>query len=87
MPNVHPMYRDGQLRCKLDPVIFTKSSSQDRLITELQGKLGIEHPVEHRRKQKSDDSLTEGVIVTQRAQDDGTSPMVDKVQRGGRSQC
>ncbi|XP_029631626.1 flocculation protein FLO11 isoform X1 [Salmo trutta] len=90
-PNVHPMYRDGHvLRRKLGPVIFTKSSSQDCLIAELQGKLGIERAVERRRKKQSDDWLTEGVIVMnnpQRTREDRASPVVDKVQRCGRSQC
>nr|XP_023844247.1 proline-rich protein 36 [Salvelinus alpinus] len=90
-PNVHPMYRDGHvLRRKLGPVIFTKSSSQDCLIAELQGKLGIERAVERRRKKQSDDWLTEGVIVMnnpQRMREARASPVVDKVQRCGRSQC
>uniref|UniRef100_A0A673WUB5 Paxillin-like n=1 Tax=Salmo trutta TaxID=8032 RepID=A0A673WUB5_SALTR len=82
-PNVHPMYRDGHvLRRKLGPVIFTKSSSQDCLIAELQGKLGIERAVERRRKKQSDDWLTEGVIVMnnpQRTREDRASPVVDKI--------
>ncbi|CAB1353970.1 unnamed protein product [Coregonus sp. 'balchen'] len=82
-PNVHPMYRDGHLlRRKLGPVIFTKSSSQDCLIAELQGKLGIECAVERRRKKQSDDWLTEGVIVMnnpQRTREDRASPVVDKI--------
>lgn len=85
------MSRDGHvLRRKLGPVIFTKSSSQDCLIAELQGKLGIERAVERRRKKQSDDWLTEGVIVMnnpQRTREDRASPVVDKVQRCGRSQC
>ncbi|XP_028969829.2 pollen-specific leucine-rich repeat extensin-like protein 3 [Esox lucius] len=75
------MYRDGQLRRKLGPVIFTKTGSQDRLIAELQGKLGIERALEHRRKQQADDWLTEGVVVMsnpQRTREDGVSP-VDKI--------
>ncbi|XP_023844247.2 proline-rich protein 36 [Salvelinus sp. IW2-2015] len=82
-PNVHPMYRDGHvLRRKLGPVIFTKSSSQDCLIAELQGKLGIERAVERRRKKQSDDWLTEGVIVMnnpQRMREARASPVVDKI--------
>nr|XP_055024340.1 uncharacterized protein pxnb isoform X1 [Misgurnus anguillicaudatus] len=61
-PNVHPMYRDGLIRRKMGPIIFHKSNSQDRLIEELQGKLGIGRK-ERIKKQQSDDWLTEGVIV------------------------
>lgn len=81
--NVHPMYRDGLLRRKMGPIIVNKSNSQDRLIEELQGKLGIgrgERPV--RRKQPPDDWLTEGVIVMsnpQRAREERANPPVDKV--------
>ncbi|XP_056242057.1 mucin-2-like isoform X1 [Seriola aureovittata] len=60
--NVHPMYREGLLRRKMGPIIVNKSNSQDRLIEELQGKLGIGQ-VERCRKQQPDDWLTEGVIV------------------------
>ncbi|XP_017558313.2 proline-rich protein 12 isoform X1 [Pygocentrus nattereri] len=60
-PNVHPMYRDGFIRRKMGPIIFHKSSSQDRLIEELQGKLGIAR--KERPKKQPDDWLTEGVIV------------------------
>ncbi|XP_042617544.1 caskin-1 isoform X3 [Cyprinus carpio] len=60
--NVHPMYRDGLIRRKMGPLIFHKSNSQDRLIEELQGKLGIGRK-DHPKKQQPDDWLTEGVIV------------------------
>ena len=79
-PNVHPMYRDGLLRRKVGPVIVNKSNSQDRLIEELQGKLGIGR-AERRRKQQ-DDWLTEGVIVMskpQRLRSDGACTEVEKV--------
>ncbi|TKS70892.1 Paxillin [Collichthys lucidus] len=81
--NVHPMYREGILRRKMGPVIVKKSNSQDRLIEELQGKLGIgraERSV--RRKQQPDDWLTEGVIVMsnpQRTREEGAHPSVDKI--------
>uniref|UniRef100_A0A3B3T8G6 Paxillin n=1 Tax=Paramormyrops kingsleyae TaxID=1676925 RepID=A0A3B3T8G6_9TELE len=79
IPNVHPMYRDGNQRPKLGPVIFHKSKSQDRLIEELQGKLGIGH-IEHRRE-PLDDWLTEGFVITsnQRSREDCTSVSVDKI--------
>ncbi|XP_024915755.1 actin cytoskeleton-regulatory complex protein pan1-like [Cynoglossus semilaevis] len=79
--NVHPMYREGLLRRKMGPIIVNKSNSQDRLIQELQGKLGIGR-VERRRKQQPDDWLTEGVIVMsnpQRTREEGVRPSVDKI--------
>ncbi|XP_058640924.1 uncharacterized protein pxnb isoform X1 [Onychostoma macrolepis] len=60
--NVHPMYRDGLIRRKMGPLIYHKSNSQDRLIEELQGKLGIARK-DRPKKQQPDDWLTEGVIV------------------------
>ncbi|XP_029999988.1 verprolin-like [Sphaeramia orbicularis] len=79
-PNVHPMYRDGHMRRKMGPIIVNKNSSQDRLIEELQGKLGIGRS--ERRRKQSDDWLTEGVIVTskpQRFRPEGASSEVDKI--------
>uniref|UniRef100_A0A3B4XU38 Paxillin-like n=2 Tax=Seriola lalandi dorsalis TaxID=1841481 RepID=A0A3B4XU38_SERLL len=79
-PNVHPMYRDGLLRRKMGPIIVNKNSSQDRLIEELQGKLGIGRS--ERRRKQSDDWLTEGVVVSskpQRFRPDGACSEVDKV--------
>ncbi|XP_010874611.2 proline-rich protein 36 isoform X2 [Esox lucius] len=81
-PNVHPMYRDGHpRRGRVGPIIVNKSSSQDRLIEELQGKLGIGRLTDRRRKQP-DDWLTEGVIVMskpQRFRGDGATKEVDKI--------
>nr|XP_020446219.1 paxillin-like isoform X4 [Monopterus albus] len=74
------MYRDGNLRRKMGPMIVNKNSSQDRLIEELQGKLGI--PRSERRRKQSDDWLTEGVIVSSRPQrfrPSGAGGEVDKV--------
>ncbi|XP_038139219.1 uncharacterized protein pxnb isoform X2 [Cyprinodon tularosa] len=73
-PNVHPMYRDGHLRRKMGPIIVNKNSSQDRLIEELQGKLGINRP--ERRRKQSDEWLTDGVVLTskpQRLRPDGSA--------------
>ncbi|KAM6051315.1 uncharacterized protein LJ206_016697 [Theristicus caerulescens] len=65
--NVHPMYRDLSPRRKLGPAIFHKTESQDRLIEELQDRLGIAK--QEREEWKSqDDWLTEGVIITARPQ-------------------
>ncbi|TRY88755.1 hypothetical protein DNTS_029678 [Danionella cerebrum] len=81
-PNVHPMFRDGHLRRKMGPLILNKSNSQDLLIEELQGKLGIGRS-ERPRKQTPDDWLTEGVIVCsnpQRLKEERVvSPSVDKI--------
>ncbi|XP_072768728.1 uncharacterized protein [Nerophis lumbriciformis] len=75
------MYRDGAVRRKMGPIIVNKSRSQDQLIEELQGKLGIGR-VERRHKQRSDDWLTEGVIVMsnpQRTREERALPPVDKI--------
>lgn len=80
--NVHPMLRDGVIRRKMGPLILNKSSSQDLLIEELQGKLGIGRS-ERRRKKQPDDWLTEGVIVMsnpQRSREEAAPPIVDKVE-------
>ncbi|KAG9354674.1 hypothetical protein JZ751_001387, partial [Albula glossodonta] len=78
--NVHPMYREGHHRRKLGPIIFNKSNSQDRLIEELQGKLGIGRHERWRKQQ--DDWLTEGVIVMskpQRTREERPVLEVDKI--------
>lgn len=82
-PNVHPMYRDP--RRKMGPLIYHKSNSQDRLIEELQGKLGIAR--KERPRKQPDDWLTEGVIVMnnpKRSREDHSGPDVDKVEEEGR---
>ncbi|XP_049429655.1 mucin-4-like isoform X1 [Epinephelus fuscoguttatus] len=79
--NVHPMFREGMLRRKMGPIIVNKSNSQDRLIEELQGKLGIGR-MERKRKQQPDDWMTEGVIVMsnpQRTREERAQPSVDKI--------
>nr|XP_033810752.1 paxillin isoform X1 [Geotrypetes seraphini] len=63
-PNVHPMYRDTSPRRKLGPAIFHKTISQDRVIEELHGRLGIGK--QDPRKSQDEDWLTEGVIITSR---------------------
>ncbi|XP_038008218.1 paxillin isoform X2 [Motacilla alba alba] len=63
--NVHPMSRDLSPRRKLGPAIFHKTESQDRLIEELQDRLGIDNQ-EQEEWQSQDAWLTEGVIVTAR---------------------
>ncbi|XP_059719058.1 uncharacterized protein LOC132336023 isoform X1 [Haemorhous mexicanus] len=63
--NVHPMSRDLSPRRKLGPAIFHKTESQDRMIEELQDRLGIDNQ-EQEEWQSQDAWLTEGVIVTAR---------------------
>ncbi|XP_069651365.1 paxillin isoform X2 [Haliaeetus albicilla] len=65
--NVHPMYRDLSPRRKLGPAIFHKTESQDRLIEELQDRLGIAKQEQEEQKSQ-DDWLTEGVIIAARPQ-------------------
>ncbi|XP_062445769.1 paxillin isoform X2 [Rhea pennata] len=78
--NVHPMYRDLSPRRKLGPAIFHKTESQDRLIEELQDKLGIAKQEQEEWKTQ-DDWLTEGVVITARPQreDQNGGQQVEKV--------
>ncbi|XP_043963993.1 paxillin-like isoform X2 [Gambusia affinis] len=85
-PNVHPMYREAHLRRKMGPIIVNKNSSQDRLIEELQGKLGISRS--ERRRKQSDEWLTDGVVVMskpQRFRPDGWGGEVDKIMAQGKA--
>lgn len=61
---MHPMSRDGPQRRRLGPVIVNKSSSQDRLIQELQGRFGLGRP-ERRHRRQPDPWLTPGETTTQ----------------------
>ncbi|KAJ7423722.1 paxillin isoform X5 [Willisornis vidua] len=63
--NVHPMSRDPSPRRKLGPAMFHKTESQDRLVEELQDRLGIAEQ-EQEEWQGQDAWLAEGVIVTAR---------------------
>ncbi|XP_041276184.1 paxillin isoform X2 [Onychostruthus taczanowskii] len=78
--NVHPMSRDLSPRRKLGPAIFHKTESQDRLVEELQDRLGIDNQ-EQEEWQSQDAWLTEGVIVTARPQGEEQSgeQQVEKV--------
>lgn len=79
--NVHPMYRDLSPRRKLGPAIFHKTESQDRLIEELQDRLGIAKQEQEEWKSQ-DDWLTEGVIITARPQgeEQNGGQQVEKVE-------
>ncbi|XP_034954458.2 paxillin isoform X2 [Zootoca vivipara] len=63
--HVHPMCRDLSPRRKLGPAIFHKTVSQDRLIEELQDRLGISKP-EQEECRSPDNWMTEGVIIISR---------------------
>lgn len=78
---MHPMYRDLSPRRKLGPAIFHKTDSQDRLIEELQDRLGIAQQ-EQEEWQSQDDWLTEGVIITARPQgeEQNGGQQVEKVE-------
>ncbi|KAM6422769.1 paxillin isoform 3-T3 [Liasis olivaceus] len=62
------MCRDLSPRRKLGPVIFHKNVSQDRLIEELQDRLGISKAEQEEWQRSPEDWLTEGVIITSRPQ-------------------
>lgn len=78
---MHPMSRDLSPRRKLGPAIFHKTESQDRLIEELQDRLGIDNQ-EQEEWQGQDAWLTEGVIVTARPRGEEQSgeQQVEKVE-------
>ncbi|OXB64623.1 hypothetical protein ASZ78_008699 [Callipepla squamata] len=61
------MSRDLSPRRKLGPAIFHKTESQDRLIEELQDRLGVAKEEQEELKSQ-DDWLTEGVVITARPQ-------------------
>lgn len=78
---MHPMSRDLSPRRKLGPAIFHKTESQDRLIEELQDKLGLDSQ-EQEEWQSQDAWLTEGVIVTARprGEEQSVEQQVEKVE-------
>lgn len=80
---MHPMYRDRDLspRRKLGPAVLHKAKSQDRLIEELQDRLGIAKQEQDEWKSQ-DDWLTEGVVFTARPQgeEQNGGQQVEKVE-------
>lgn len=84
---MHPMNRDLSPRRKLGPAIFHKSESQDRLIEELQDRLGIAKQEEQEEWKSQDDWLTEGVVITATPQgeEQNGGQQVEKVERRGMS--
>lgn len=62
--HAHPMSREPSPRRRLDPATLSRTPSQERLIAELQGRLGIQPEVEEATEASAEDWLTEGVIIT-----------------------
>lgn len=78
------MSRDLSPRRKLGPAIFHKTESQDRLIEELQDRLGVAKQEQEERKSQ-DGWLTEGVIITARPQgeEQNGGQQIEKVESEG----
>ncbi|XP_058896491.1 paxillin isoform X5 [Kogia breviceps] len=65
--HAHPMSREPSPRRQLDPATLSRTPSQERLIAELQGRLGIQPEVEEAEGASgasAEDWLTEGVVIT-----------------------
>ncbi|XP_020034653.2 paxillin isoform X3 [Castor canadensis] len=65
--HAHPMSREPSPRRRLDPTTLSRTPSQERLIAELQGRLGIQLEAEEAAGPggtSTQDWLTEGIIIT-----------------------
>ncbi|XP_023384028.1 uncharacterized protein LOC111736985 [Pteropus vampyrus] len=65
--HAHPMSREPSPRRRLDPATLSRTPSQERLIAELQGRLGIQPEAEEAAGlagAPAEDWMTEGVIIT-----------------------
>ncbi|XP_069850838.1 paxillin isoform X4 [Dipodomys merriami] len=65
--HAHPMSREPSPRRRLDPATLSRTPSQERLIAELQGRLGIQPEAEEAAGPggaSTQDWLTEGVVIT-----------------------
>ncbi|KAB0365718.1 hypothetical protein FD754_009874, partial [Muntiacus muntjak] len=65
--HAHPMSREPSPRRRLDPATLSRTPSQERLIAELQGRLGIRPEAEETAGAtgaSAEDWLTEGVVIT-----------------------
>ncbi|XP_054298705.1 paxillin isoform X4 [Pongo pygmaeus] len=65
--HAHPMSREPSPRRRLDPATLSRTPSQEQLIAELQGRLGIQPEAEELAEAagpSAQDWLTEGVIIT-----------------------
>ncbi|XP_036209427.1 paxillin isoform X1 [Myotis myotis] len=65
--HAHPMSREPSPRRRLDPATMSRTPSQERLIAELQGRLGIQPEAEGASGAagaSTEDWMTEGVVIT-----------------------
>ncbi|XP_044786002.1 paxillin isoform X2 [Bubalus bubalis] len=65
--HAHPMSREPSPRRRLDPATLSRTPSQERLIAELQGRLGIRPEAEEAAGAagaSTEDWLTEGIVIT-----------------------
>lgn len=65
--HAHPMSREPSPRRRLDPATLSRTPSQEQLIAELQGRLGIQPEAEEAAGAAgapAEDWMTEGVIIT-----------------------
>ncbi|KAF0879783.1 PAXI protein, partial [Crocuta crocuta] len=65
--HAHPMSREPSPRRRLDPATLSRTPSQEQLIAELQGRLGIQPEAEEAARAagaSAEDWLTEGVVIT-----------------------
>lgn len=65
--HAHPMSREPSPRRRLDPAALSRTPSQERLIAELQGRLGIQPEAEADvgdSGTSAEDWLAEGIIIT-----------------------
>ncbi|XP_023576683.1 paxillin isoform X1 [Octodon degus] len=65
--HAHPMSREPSPRRRLDPATLSRTPSQEQLIAELQGRLGIQPEAEEAAGPagaSAQDWLTEGIVIT-----------------------
>ncbi|XP_062939450.1 paxillin isoform X1 [Cynocephalus volans] len=62
--HAHPMSREPSPRRRLDPANLSRTPSQEQLIAELQGRLGIQPEAEEAAGASVQDWLTEGIVIT-----------------------
>nr|XP_045222605.1 paxillin isoform X4 [Macaca fascicularis] len=65
--HAHPMSREPSPRRRLDPATLSRTPSQEQLIAELQGRLGIQPEAEEPAEAagpSAQDWLTEGIVIT-----------------------
>nr|XP_044988187.1 paxillin isoform X3 [Jaculus jaculus] len=62
--HAHPMSREPSPRRRLDPATLSRTPSQEQLIAELQGRLGIQPEADEATGTPTEDWLTEGIVIT-----------------------